>query len=365
MTTRVVRGGAACYVGAMDGFELVCCMALSDAQVRNHLAPVVAHPAVQRVWLVRHGTESFADVDKVAHVRISDAKPKRFLQAYRACRALCRRPQVQASISFNPIPYGLLAARAARAAHKRCHFGFIGSDWNRDASGRMRFLQPLLREGDFITASGPPMRRAMVGDGFDDDRVRVLPHTVDRARYATDRTRSALDIVFVGRLHVEKRVDTILRGFARLLAKHPEATLTIVGDGPERERLHTLASDLQLGDAVDFVGYRSDVVPHLHRAGVLVMASEMEGFPFALVEGVCAGLVPVTTAVGDIGHHLSHDDTALFFDVGDDAGLAQRLDQLTDAALMRRLQANGRRLQASFGHEAATAVWDSWWSRWR
>lgn len=340
--------------------ELLCNVGLGDAQVRHHLEPVVRVPCVRRVWLVRHAPLG-APMPKVVHVPAPVRKPRRFLSMHRRCRQLVARPAVRAVISFNPIPYGLIAAYAARERDLPVHFGFIGSDWYRDR-WLVRQLVPVIARGARVTATGEGMRREMIDAGLAPAQVEILPHSVDTERFAPAADTGAdYDAIFVGNLVPVKQVDVLLDGWAQVTRRRPHARLCVVGDGPERARLERHAADAGLGGAVDFVGHQADVVPWLRRARLFVMASASEGLPFALIEAMCVGLVPVVTDVGTIGEVVASGVNGALYRPGDAAALAQHVLSYLDAP--HRLSAardEALGLRATCSHDAVSARWAAW-----
>ena len=72
--------------------------------------------------------------------------------------------------------------------------------------------------------------------------------------------------------------------------------LTLVGDGPERQALESLATDAGLRDCVRFEGFRSDPLVFMRRASIFALPSRFEGMPNALLEAMAAGLPSVVSA---------------------------------------------------------------------
>ena len=103
--------------------------------------------------------------------------------------------------------------------------------------------------------------------------------------------------VMVGRLHPVKDHETAVRAWRRVRAVHPEATLTIVGDGPEQSALERLVRHLGLETSVSLVG-EGDPAPHLYGAGLYLSTSTAEGFSRALLEALAVGLPIVCTPAG-------------------------------------------------------------------
>ena len=345
-------------------FELVCCAGTHDSLLYYYLTPVARHPLVTKVWIVRAKRSEYGDVPKATYCLTSArSKPLRFAQMYRECCRLLRRPQVKACVSFNPFPYGLISMLAAQRHRKPVHFGFIGDDWYRDATGSFgRLLNRYIRRADFVTGTGQGMLSEMAHAGVDRTRLAVLPHCIDVERFpVADPDRAEFDFVFCGELIRRKRVDVVLRAFAEVVRHHSTARLCVVGTGPLEHELRDLASQLGIAGNTLFTGYSSDVNRWLANARILVMASEREGFPFAIVEAICTGLVTVTTPVGTIGDDLHDEQTALFYPVGDHRALSDRLRQLLERPeFYQTLRTNSLSLRQRYSYDSATEIWAPW-----
>src|SRR5439155_1195165 len=116
------------------------------------------------------------------------------------------------------------------------------------------------------------------------------------------RAAGAPVVVTVGTLARVKRLDRFLHVLSLVRARMPHLTGIIIGDGPERSRLETLAADRGLfPDGVQFLG-RTQAVPVLSRdTDILLHTSQHEGFPNVILEAMAARLPVVTTSAGDAG----------------------------------------------------------------
>ena len=104
----------------------------------------------------------------------------------------------------------------------------------------------------------------------------------------------------MGRLSHEKGLVPLLRGFAHAARTAPESLLLLVGDGPQRSELETLARELDLGAAnIRFAGRvdSKEVPSWLRVSDVFALVSPNEGFSCALVEAMACGLASVVSAI--------------------------------------------------------------------
>jgi L-malate glycosyltransferase len=149
--------------------------------------------------------------------------------------------------------------------------------------------------GDVAVAVSPftARRLATLGGG---PLIDVIPNGVDVAQIdATAPAAEAIDVIFIGRLITDKKVDDLLHAIALLKGERPGVTVTIIGDGPERVTLEDLSLSLGLGSNVTFTGRLegAGVIGHLKAAKVLAMPSVREGYGLTVVEAMAAGAVPV------------------------------------------------------------------------
>jgi glycogen(starch) synthase len=148
------------------------------------------------------------------------------------------------------------------------------------------------------------------------------PVRVDLFRSAACRSKQR-DFIFVGRLIPDKRVDCLLRALALLAQRKAVRTTTIVGDGPEREKLQKLASGLPVNFVV---GLQTDkpfaelVATHRY----LVLPSDRnETFGLVVLEGIAAGCVVIGSDHGGIPEAVG--PCGALFPAGDVGALAELL----------------------------------------
>lgn len=171
------------------------------------------------------------------------------------------------------------------------------------------------------------------------DRIRVIPNYVETDRFAPDPLpdEPKFDVLYVGRLVVEKNVDLLLDAVAPLGIR-----LAVVGNGPLAAALKNRPLN---GDTkVAWLGNRSHTeLPSLmNQARLFVLPSRFEGHPKALIEAMACGRPVVGTDVPGIGNLLRHEQTGLLCQPSV-VGLRSAIQRmLGDAPLRERLGAAAR-----------------------
>lgn len=102
-------------------------------------------------------------------------------------------------------------------------------------------------------------------------------------------------LVSVGRLSWQKGYDVLLHAYSVIRRTHPTVSLTILGEGEEREQLEALRQDLGVADLVRFLGFVNNPYPWVRGADLFVLPSRYEGFSNALVESLALGTPAVAT----------------------------------------------------------------------
>lgn len=180
------------------------------------------------------------------------------------------------------------------------------------------------------TASGHPGRRTVViPNGVD----------VDRFRPGADPTTDDL-VLFVGRLVAQKGVDWLMKAFAVVATRLPEARLLLVGDGDQRLYVLRLARHLGISGRVTLAGWKTgdELVRAYQRASVVVVPSWYEPFGIVALEAMACGRAVVCSRTGGLGDLVVDGLNGFTVEPGDYLLFAAHVAQLlVDADLRRRL----------------------------
>jgi glycosyltransferase involved in cell wall biosynthesis len=204
---------------------------------------------------------------------------------------------------------------------------------------------------DLVAAAGvSPQRIAVVHNPVvDDDVERRAAEPLADSWLAPGEPPVVLG---VGRLVAQKDFPTLIRAFAHVRARRT-ARLCILGDGPARASLATLARELGIADDVALPGFVPNPLPYMARAAVFVLSSAWEGLPGALIEAMACGCPVVSTRCpGGAAEILDGGRYGPLVPVGDDGALAEAIV----TTLATRPDARALRLRASdFSKERAVA----------
>jgi len=210
-----------------------------------------------------------------------------------------------------------------------------------------RLLEPLMRGIHTRLAVSDAARRTVARD-FPGD-YQILPNGIDVGRFRHPVPRPAempahlRFVLFVGRLEPRKGVDRLIRAMPIVQRQAPDVRLVVVGDGPDRAALETVARDA--GVEVLFTARVPDaLLPAYYRAADIVCSPALgdESFGIVLLEAMAAERPIVATRIDGYVEMLAGAGSARFADVDDSSALAREIAVLLSAPELRRtLGANG------------------------
>lgn len=179
--------------------------------------------------------------------------------------------------------------------------------------------EEVARHADIIWTHVKENVSAIVGIGVQPERVKVVYRGIDLSKIKTFPTKVAQRIITVGELSLHKGIDEVLSVFSHILAEWPDATLYILGDGPERERLESLAKNLGIEQAVTFLGHVSHnrVLEEMAAAEIFLHMSKADWLPNALKEAMASGCVCIATATTGISELIPDGKTGFVVPIGE------------------------------------------------
>ena len=170
-------------------------------------------------------------------------------------------------------------------------------------------------------------------------RIVAIPNgvDVDRIKAASESTTPESDwfeslsrprLVAAGRLVEQKGFSDLVRSFAGTSAA-ATGNLVIVGEGPLRQELASLAEELGVGTAVHLIGFTGNPWAVMARSDLFVLSSVVEGFALVVAEAVACGVPVVSTdCLSGPADILDGNSRSRLVPVGDVPALAEAIDEM-------------------------------------
>ena len=169
-----------------------------------------------------------------------------------------------------------------------------------------------------------------VPNGVDTERFRSVPAGTRGAIRESLGLENEFIWLAVGRFETAKDYPNMLRAFALVRERHPDAVLMLVGHGSLQDEVESLGRDLKLGAQIRFLGVRGDVPEVMSAADGYVMSSAWEGMPIALLEAAAAGLPIVATRVGGNQEVVRDGESGILVPPRDHEGLGRAMVRLME-----------------------------------
>lgn len=145
------------------------------------------------------------------------------------------------------------------------------------------------------------------------------------------------------RLHPQKGLQFLLEAMPEVVGRHPTVHLVLLGTGPLRIQLNSLAVSLGMSDRVHFLGFREDIDQWLKHFAIFMLPSLAEGHSIALLEAMRAGCPIICTPVGDNLETIRPNVDGFVVPSGDSKALANGVIKLIEDPELRRFLGNSAR----------------------
>src|SRR6266498_3178710 len=216
------------------------------------------------------------------------------------------------------------------------HGADVSVDMNKQAY-REATLQ-MLNAVSLVLVRSESLRRAVIHLGCDEKKIEIQRTGIPLDEFPfreRNFVAAATEWRFVqaGRLIEKKGLPVTLRAFAVFLGQHPNAKLTIAGEGPLLSQLQNLARDLNIDGRVSFAGfisqeqlreiyYASHIFLHPSQTGD---DGNQEGIPNSMLEAMASGLPVFATQHGGIPEAIENGVSGVLVPERDDKALARVL----------------------------------------
>ena len=219
---------------------------------------------------------------------------------------------------------------------------------------------PLVYRRAAFHAISESTREDLIERGVSADNVRVIFPGVDAEWFCPDSATPRAEVptfLYVGRLKRYKGIDAILRAVVQVRKQGGDVRLEIAGKGDDLSRLQHLVGDLELGEAVEFLGFVDEEEKRrlLRRAWGLVFPSAKEGWGIANVEAAACGTPTIASDSPGLRESVIDGTTGMLVPHGDTNAMAGALIRLSQRPeLVAELGRAGRSFAKTLSWDHAT-----------
>ncbi len=230
----------------------------------------------------------------------------------------------------------------------------------------LRFIEKnysrIYRKWPFVTESN---RAAddLVQLGIPLDRIQKINPGVDTQRFRPGNKTANPSIVLLGRLMDYKRPDHVVRAMAKVVKRFPDASMTVVGDGPRLDHTRTIVKNLGIEESVLFAGRVPDtgVANILASSWVNVHAATSEGWGFSIMEASASGVPTVAYNVPGVSEAVQAGKNGILVQDGNIDALAEGLISIVDSP--RDLCVTSRKYAEGFDWDITATKWRTFLKR--
>lgn len=192
------------------------------------------------------------------------------------------------------------------------------------------------------------------------NNIAVIPNSVTLPPILHRATESVGNIISVGRLIPSKNFETLIHAFSGIANDWPDLTLTIYGEGPERQNLENLVSHLHLNNRVFFPGVVQNIQEKIAQSDLFVFPSKYEGFPNAVCEAMAAGVPIIASDCSGNIDIIQDKSNGRLFPVGDVNKLTRLIRELIEDSQQRQyLSQEARKISDDLSQDKIYRLWNN------
>jgi len=299
-----------------------------DANAWYHMYPFAMAKNNSILYIVRHKKPLREVPNSRFHLYKSRGLIRDLISIFNRGFQVIKKENIDYIITFNPVPWGIIAWLLAKIFRKPIILGYIGADfhYHLKQTKLKYFLKFINKRSEIVTVTGSHMIGYLNKMGVNKNQIKIFPHCIAKEWFIDSKSSNKkYDVIDVCNLIKRKRVKDIINALAILKSKGIKINFAIVGDGPEKSKLENMVREKDLNDYVYFLGYQKNVLKYLKESKIYVQASNKEGLSISLIEAMAAGLVPITTVAGSEKDHIKNGYNGYFFRTGNINELATKI----------------------------------------
>ena len=167
----------------------------------------------------------------------------------------------------------------------------------------------------------PTVKETLISQlGIKDSKIPVVNNGVDISSFnpgSNELNDQDIRLISVGSLYWIKNQELIIRAVIDLHKTGMNISLTLVGDGEDREKLTSIVKEENAEGYIFLVGRKDNVADYLKEANIYVSASSTEGLPLSVLEAMACGLPVIATKAGGMKDIVHDGKNGYIFDFDD------------------------------------------------
>lgn len=202
---------------------------------------------------------------------------------------------------------------------------------------------------DQFVAISEAVKRQLINDGINNDRVQVIYSSVDFPDLSSSKLQEAKNriisqhrlqnkkvVCHIGSFTEQKDHITLLRAFEELYNKRSDVVLFVVGTGKLFEPVVKFAKTLKSFDNIVFTGFKEDIYPFLQISDLFVVTSIFEGLCSTIIDAMYCGLPVVATNVGGIPELIENNVNGFLCDVRNYSDISEKMDAVLSSDTVKQ-----------------------------
>jgi len=223
------------------------------------------------------------------------------------------------------------------------------------------FYKFLLQQVDGIASVAEfPKMDLMQYFSLSEDKIKVIPVGIEQVDVNPIPILGNPKLIHVGGFSFEKNHQGLIQIFEKILARFPEAHLTLLGDGKLREKTGQLVKEKGLENHISFLGNVKNPMDFMASAEVMLFPSILEGLPGVILEAQYIGLPVIAYNVGGIGEIIEHEKTGLLVEKGEEEKMLECSETLQANPQLKRaiIQRAKKQVKTHFKNEYLASVFE-------
>jgi glycosyltransferase involved in cell wall biosynthesis len=208
----------------------------------------------------------------------------------------------------------------------------------------------IIKKSDKIITVSDSVRKHAIDLGANESSIATIKNAVDTTLFKPrNRTSKQLQIVYVGRLVSNKGPEIFLESASQISRLVPNATFTMIGDGPLKTHIIYRIKELGLEDRLEIKPCVPKLSNFLPQYDILIRPTTTEGLPLTVLEGMASGLVVIASKVGGVPEVIEDGVNGFLTKPGSIEEIIKTVNRISkDTQLLNQIKLNARKSMETF-----------------